>query len=90
MQRETLISQDLWSKKLDEWPCLRNTFDIKDEFNEKFKEYIGRDHRTHKVTKDEVEDNRKDKVFCKMKDLSECGIGCESRSDFSMEAWRIH
>ena len=54
-------------------------FDNKNEFNEKFKDYIGRqviDLET--ATDDDVREffNTREKFFAKLKDLS-CGIGCE-------------
>ncbi len=62
-------------------------FDNKDEFNEKFRKYIGRDFISVKnSTFDEVKEFyfKNDEIFAKMRDLS-CGIGCEKlfKSDFT-------
>lgn len=54
-------------------------FDNKNEFNEKFKDYIGRECLDLEVATDEEIKaffNTRTKIFAKMKDLS-CGIGCE-------------
>ena len=54
-------------------------FDNKNEFNEKFRDFIGRESLDlETATKDDIADffNTRTKVFAKMKDLS-CGIGCE-------------
>lgn len=87
-ERDTYLTRFRSKKLVSQMndPAYAHFFDNKDEFNEKFKEYIGRDFiELETATKDEVEEyfNRKDKVFCKMKDL-ECGIGCERlvTSDF--------
>ena len=55
-------------------------FDNKNEFNERFKEYIGRECLDLEIaTDDDIKEffKTRNKVFAKMKDLS-CGIGCES------------
>ena len=55
-------------------------FDNKNEFNERFKEYIGRECLDLETASDEDIKNffsTRKKIFAKMKDLS-CGIGCES------------
>ncbi len=54
-------------------------FDNKNEFNEKFKDYIGRECLDlETATDDDIKNfyNTRKKIFAKMKDLS-CGIGCE-------------
>lgn len=54
-------------------------FDNKNEFNEKFKDFIGRECLDlETATKEDVINffNTRDKFFCKMKDLT-CGIGAE-------------
>lgn len=54
-------------------------FDNKNEFNEKFKDYIGRECLDLETATDEdIKNfyNTRKKIFAKMKDLS-CGIGCE-------------
>lgn len=62
-------------------------FDNKNEFNIKFKDYIGREFiDMATATKEDVIDyyNRKDKYFCKMLDLT-CGHGAEllKKEDFA-------
>lgn len=54
-------------------------FDNKNEFNEKFKDFIGRECLDlETATKEDVINffNTREKIFAKLKDLS-CGIGCE-------------
>lgn len=56
-----------------------HVFDNKNEFNEKFKEYIGRECiDLETASEEEVKNffNTRNKIFAKMKDLS-CGLGCE-------------
>jgi len=61
-------------------------FDNKNEFNEKFKDFIGRECLDlETATDDEIREfyNTRTKTFAKMKDLA-CGIGCEllKKEDF--------
>ncbi len=64
-------------------------FDNKDEFNKKFKSYIGREYiDMSEAAKEDVISffRTHEEIFAKMKDLS-CGIGCEKlkTADFSSE-----
>lgn len=80
-QRKTFVTR-LISKKFN---TFMNNYDYahflenKDEFNELYKDYIGREFvRMESATKDEVKKflSTKEYVFCKLQD-KECGIGCE-------------
>lgn len=80
-QRKTFVTR-LISKKFN---TFMNNYDYahflenKDEFNELYKDYIGREFvRMESATKDEVKKflSTKECVFCKLQD-KECGIGCE-------------
>lgn len=80
-QRKTFVTR-LISKKFN---TFMNNYDYahflenKDEFNELYKDYIGREFvRMESATKDEVKNflSTKEYVFCKLQD-KECGIGCE-------------
>lgn len=64
-----------------------DVFDNKNEFNEKFKDFIGRECLDMETaTDEEVKNfyNTREKTFAKMKDLS-CGLGCEllKKEDFA-------
>lgn len=80
-QRKTYVTR-LISKKLNMFmndTSYANLFDNKDEFNELFKDYIGRQYlQMEKATKDEVREYVKSRrsLFCKLQDQA-CGIGCE-------------
>lgn len=80
-QRKTFVTR-LISKKFN---TFMNNYDYahflenKDEFNELYKDYIGREFiKLESATKDEVKKflSTKEYVFCKLQD-KECGIGCE-------------
>lgn len=87
-QRKTYVTR-LISKKFNTFmndPAYMNLFENKDEFNELFKDYIGRDYlQLEKSSKEDVRKfvEKREYLFCKMKDL-ECGKGCEKLkvSDF--------
>ncbi len=80
-QRKTFVTR-LISKKLNMFMNdteYAHLFDNKDEFNELFRDYIGRGYL--QMDKSSKEDVRKfvesrEYLFCKMQD-KECGIGCE-------------
>jgi len=80
-QRDTYLTR-LRSKKFNSFmndPAYDHIFDNKNEFNDIFKDYIGREFLdVETASEDEVKDffNRKEKIFAKMKNLS-CGLGCE-------------
>lgn len=80
-QRKTFVTR-LISKKLNMFMNdteYAHLFDNKDEFNELFKDYIGRGYlQLEKASKEEVRKfvETREYLFCKMQD-KECGIGCE-------------
>ena len=89
-QRKTFITR-LISKKfitfMNDMEEYGHLFDNKDEFNELFKDYIGRGFlQMEKATKEEVKAfvESREYLFCKMQ-AKECGIGCERLkvSDFA-------